>query len=114
MVVLDPRASPAATIAGASSAGRRGAAVHSAPVQASQARAGRSLEGSLSSRTASGSVTRAATARSVGASPTSRLRSPRHVAAPASASVKGIHRASGTNERAMPLPQASSTSFVSG
>ena len=114
MVVFEPRASPAATIAGTISPGRRGTAAQSAPVQASHARAGTSLEGSLSSRMASGRVTRAVTASSVATRPTSRLRKPRQVAAPASASVKGIQTASGAKDRAIPAPQASSTSLVRG
>jgi hypothetical protein len=88
--------------------------VASAPTQASQASAGRSVCGSFSWRTSSGAVTTAPTARPAAQRGTDRLRSVVQPAVPRRASITGFQIASGTQLREIAAAQVSVTSSVSG
>ncbi len=109
-----PIASPVATSAGTSSAGRRPAPVASAAVQASQASAGRSAWGSFSWRRISGVATRLAVARPATRVGTDRLRSVCQAAPASATSISGFQSEIGTHERAIAAAQVCATSSVSG
>ncbi|WP_196189313.1 hypothetical protein [Conexibacter sp. W3-3-2] len=113
-VVFVPTASPAATIAGPSSDGRRVDAAQSAAHTTAQVRAGRSVSGPPSCTATSGIVSSAAVATPVTSRSTPSARSPQTAARAASAQSIGDHTDIGTRLWVIPVIHASATSLVSG
>ena len=113
-MVFTPTASPAATTAGARRAGRARAAAASPAAATSQASVAKSPWGCTICPIVSGGAQTAAMASAAVPPPTPSTRRPSQPAPTSRASEPAIQTATGTKLCEIPMPQATSTSLVTG